>query len=220
MMTIYPPPRHQSPVHEMDGDRDPAIGDTVVVKTVSSTAAEHQLSSDSELSSVSSSPGDDLQIPTSQTHPSVYPTSDSNNSFHKRKLFRVEKRRRTSPRGQYDYTPPKRRENRQHMAEHAMRDLGTSNDHQQYYRNDHAWNQAQAQPLTDDVGEDQWDHSPRADSQGHESTTSGANGIMPKRKRKFCKRTKTGCMTCRRKKKKCGEERPQCEYNRVLLSHI
>jgi hypothetical protein len=32
-----------------------------------------------------------------------------------------------------------------------------------------------------------------------------------KRKRNFSNRTKTGCMTCRRRKKKCDEARPECE---------
>lgn len=32
-----------------------------------------------------------------------------------------------------------------------------------------------------------------------------------KRKRNFSNRTKTGCMTCRRRKKKCDEQKPECE---------
>ncbi len=32
-----------------------------------------------------------------------------------------------------------------------------------------------------------------------------------KRKRNFSNRTKTGCMTCRKRKKKCDEARPECE---------
>lgn len=32
-----------------------------------------------------------------------------------------------------------------------------------------------------------------------------------KRKRNFSNRTKTGCMTCRRRKKKCDETQPECE---------
>ncbi|KAL2872238.1 uncharacterized protein BJX67DRAFT_104353 [Aspergillus lucknowensis] len=34
--------------------------------------------------------------------------------------------------------------------------------------------------------------------------------IAPKRKRVFSNRTKTGCMTCRRRKKKCDEQHPAC----------
>ena len=33
---------------------------------------------------------------------------------------------------------------------------------------------------------------------------------MKKRKRNFSNRTKTGCMTCRKRKKKCDEGRPEC----------
>lgn len=32
-----------------------------------------------------------------------------------------------------------------------------------------------------------------------------------KRKRNFSKRTKTGCLTCRMRKKKCDEQKPECE---------
>ncbi|KAJ5768811.1 Zn(II)2Cys6 transcription factor [Penicillium odoratum] len=34
--------------------------------------------------------------------------------------------------------------------------------------------------------------------------------MAPKRKRVFSNRTKTGCMTCRRRKKKCDEQHPAC----------
>lgn len=33
----------------------------------------------------------------------------------------------------------------------------------------------------------------------------------PKRKRNFSNRTKTGCLTCRKRKKKCDEEHPICK---------
>ena len=36
--------------------------------------------------------------------------------------------------------------------------------------------------------------------------------VAPKRKRVFSNRTKTGCMTCRRRKKKCDEQHPACEF--------
>lgn len=32
-----------------------------------------------------------------------------------------------------------------------------------------------------------------------------------KRKRNFSNRTKTGCLTCRKRKKKCDEAKPECE---------
>ncbi|KAM0344570.1 hypothetical protein ACHAPU_007344 [Fusarium lateritium] len=34
-----------------------------------------------------------------------------------------------------------------------------------------------------------------------------------KRKRNFSNRTKTGCLTCRKRKKKCDEQKPECEQN-------
>ena len=39
----------------------------------------------------------------------------------------------------------------------------------------------------------------------------GAMQVAPKRKRVFSNRTKTGCMTCRRRKKKCDEQHPACK---------
>ncbi|OKP01475.1 hypothetical protein PENSUB_7465 [Penicillium subrubescens] len=39
---------------------------------------------------------------------------------------------------------------------------------------------------------------------------AGAVQVAPKRKRVFSNRTKTGCMTCRRRKKKCDEQHPAC----------
>lgn len=38
-----------------------------------------------------------------------------------------------------------------------------------------------------------------------------------KRKRNFSNRTKTGCLTCRKRKKKCDEAKPECECG--LISH-
>ena len=35
-------------------------------------------------------------------------------------------------------------------------------------------------------------------------------GELKKRKRQFANRTKTGCITCRRRKKKCDEGKPEC----------
>ncbi|CAG8188252.1 unnamed protein product [Penicillium olsonii] len=42
------------------------------------------------------------------------------------------------------------------------------------------------------------------------SSPYGPLQVAPKRKRVFSNRTKTGCMTCRRRKKKCDEQHPQC----------
>lgn len=44
--------------------------------------------------------------------------------------------------------------------------------------------------------------------------------VGPKRKRVFSNRTKTGCMTCRRRKKKCDEQHPSCKvtlFEDILL---
>lgn len=41
--------------------------------------------------------------------------------------------------------------------------------------------------------------------------------VGPKRKRVFSNRTKTGCMTCRRRKKKCDEQHPACKLQDIFL---
>ena len=101
-----------------------------------------------------------------------------------------------------------------------MHVLGTSDDQHPYYQNGHTWSQEHenSEMHPNGASEAQWDDSPGPDGQGYEH--NGANGIVPKRKRNFSNRTKTGCMTCRRRKKKCGEERPYCKYRRVLPAHL
>ncbi|KAK2864983.1 hypothetical protein FQN49_004019 [Arthroderma sp. PD_2] len=48
-------------------------------------------------------------------------------------------------------------------------------------------------------------------SSGHmQSQSPSSSQVAPKRKRVFSNRTKTGCMTCRRRKKKCDEQHPSC----------
>jgi len=48
-------------------------------------------------------------------------------------------------------------------------------------------------------------------SPGYAQERNGAMHVAPKRKRVFSNRTKTGCMTCRRRKKKCDEQHPACK---------
>ncbi|EEP80849.1 conserved hypothetical protein [Uncinocarpus reesii 1704] len=47
----------------------------------------------------------------------------------------------------------------------------------------------------------------QSQGQSHSQSSSQSG---PKRKRVFSNRTKTGCMTCRRRKKKCDEQHPAC----------
>ncbi|KIW96540.1 uncharacterized protein Z519_01931 [Cladophialophora bantiana CBS 173.52] len=60
------------------------------------------------------------------------------------------------------------------------------------------------------------DYQPRLNGQlihdqyGHPESATGAPTVAPKRKRNFSNRTKTGCMTCRQRKKKCDEAQPWC----------
>jgi hypothetical protein len=48
-------------------------------------------------------------------------------------------------------------------------------------------------------------------SPGYTQDRHGTMHVAPKRKRVFSNRTKTGCMTCRRRKKKCDEQHPACK---------
>ncbi|KAI5808916.1 hypothetical protein DFH27DRAFT_541792 [Peziza echinospora] len=47
--------------------------------------------------------------------------------------------------------------------------------------------------------------------EGSPQTPGQEGGEAKKRKRQFANRTKTGCITCRRRKKKCDEGKPECE---------
>lgn len=81
----------------------------------------------------------------------------------------------------------------------ALRRATGSMDHGDYSNaspdgDDHSMNPYSAGPFTPD----------RLDGLSHDSK---------KRKRNFSNRTKTGCLTCRRRKKKCDEQKPECKSN-------
>ena len=63
-----------------------------------------------------------------------------------------------------------------------------------------------------------WDH--QSTTNGHDQynheTHTGGTAVTPKRKRNFSNRTKTGCLTCRNRKKKCDETQPICELRSSL----
>lgn len=57
-----------------------------------------------------------------------------------------------------------------------------------------------------------------ADGYGQDQTGSGQSGN--KRKRMFSNRTKTGCKTCRSRKKKCDEAQPTCEQSLFTIAPL
>jgi hypothetical protein len=57
-------------------------------------------------------------------------------------------------------------------------------------------------------------------SPGYAPERHGAMQVAPKRKRVFSNRTKTGCMTCRRRKKKCDEQHPACKSTPTSSSSL
>ncbi|KAI9822760.1 MAG: Maltose acetyltransferase [Thelocarpon impressellum] len=67
--------------------------------------------------------------------------------------------------------------------------------------------------------DDRGSHDPRGAEYGTDRTpTSGVQVDHRRRKRVFSNRTKTGCMTCRRRKKKCDEQKPECKSPAPLPS--
>lgn len=64
--------------------------------------------------------------------------------------------------------------------------------------------------------EDDDDQNGQYDDYGTRGDSQSMDADRRKRKRVFSNRTKTGCMTCRRRKKKCDEMHPEC---RSCLSH-
>lgn len=63
---------------------------------------------------------------------------------------------------------------------------------------------------TSSPGDDDNRSSNYGNGYGQDQTSVQIQADMKKRKRNFSNRTKTGCMTCRKRKKKCDEGRPEC----------
>lgn len=84
--------------------------------------------------------------------------------------------------------------------------------------------QRESQSMDGHYHHDYDQHSPGDDDRsaypgyGQDRREMSAQSDPKKRKRNFSNRTKTGCMTCRRRKKKCDETRPECKLcNYVFL---
>lgn len=166
-------------------------------------------------------------------------------SQHKRRRSMSSEQGLHSPR-RYDYHPPKKTETQQqHMADRALHVLDTTTDQHpahSYYSTaptgqDHS-GYGYERPYNGPVGA----HSStpegrlaeafsRETSEHHYASSAtgfdhervddnkeGSQGQQPgqKRKRNFSNRTKTGCITCRGRKKKCDEGRPQCKSPMLL----
>jgi hypothetical protein len=71
-------------------------------------------------------------------------------------------------------------------------------------------------PMMGDDDDDERDSLRGMDSQSphphvHRDPVTGVQVDQKRRKRVFSNRTKTGCITCRRRKKKCDEGKPECK---------
>ena len=60
--------------------------------------------------------------------------------------------------------------------------------------------------------EDEDENAQQYGDYGMNRSSQSAMDERKRRKRVFSNRTKTGCMTCRRRKKKCDEQHPECQY--------
>lgn len=67
-------------------------------------------------------------------------------------------------------------------------------------------------PATSPDGDDRSIHAYDGQYSGDPRQDKLLQGDLKKRKRVFANRTKTGCLTCRRRKKKCDEQKPECEF--------
>lgn len=151
------------------------------------------------------------------------------NANHKRTRSALSEHSHTSRR--YDHAPPKRHDSsqqQQHTANHAL--VFNAAEHQQngYYSNssnelghyNYGGPAHNSIPKTSHEshipgeGNDMRDLNDSGDQDRYDEG-SQSPATLPagqKRKRNFSNRTKTGCMTCRTRKKKCDEGRPHCEY--------
>lgn len=122
---------------------------------------------------------------------------------------------------------------RQFLANEEARDAGAPHDHwhsRQYSMQSHITSDeqigevlqrasqsmdAQQRGGYQSPGDDDRSANPYG-NYGHDRREMSASSDPKKRKRNFSNRTKTGCMTCRRRKKKCDENRPECKSPGML----
>lgn len=142
-----------------------------------------------------------------------------------------------SPR-RYDYNPPRKEHHQQHQQQMADRALHVMDTHQPppYYqtipesverpsygydspetpegRLQEAFRQERDNPVRhgSSVGHtDHTDHEQQDLTADDGQQPIALGQTLQKRKRNFSNRTKTGCITCRQRKKKCDEGRPFCK---------
>ncbi|KAL2421275.1 hypothetical protein ABEF95_007698 [Exophiala dermatitidis] len=196
-------------------------------------AAENDLASNPEagargrLSSPQENPRRGSEL-SSQTPSSIYPHIQSKEAAgHKRKRSQSEEQERHGEQRSYEYSPSQR-PGPQHLANRALHVLVSADQNGGgYYQNGNASNQTTqtwssspsngARPTT---AENQLAEALQQETNGQEgqrgswdtehSTNCETNTGGPKRKRNFSNRTKTGCLTCRARKKKCDEQHPTC----------
>ena len=85
-------------------------------------------------------------------------------------------------------------------------------------RENHSYRQGQIRDHYGSPDDDEQRRQQYAEYNTNRSSVSGADADRAKRrKRVFSNRTKTGCMTCRKRKKKCDEAHPECKWMLLLF---
>lgn len=158
----------------------------------------------------------------------------SSNSLKRRRSGSLDQRS-TSP-SRYDQNPARMVDpHSQQMADRALHALDSANirPSHSYYASAEPDHQAQTYERAPYNGQNMSPSSAPENRPGqaysasssehlYQGTDDGRNqneGTQtgPKRKRNFSNRTKTGCLTCRERKKKCDEGRPICKSLLTLL---
>ncbi|KAL2411301.1 hypothetical protein ABEF91_002034 [Exophiala dermatitidis] len=196
-------------------------------------AAENDLASSPEagargrLSSPQDNPRRGSEL-SSQTPSSTYPPLQSKETAGpKRKRSQSEEQERYGEQHSYEYSPSQR-PGPQHLANRALHVLVSADQNGGgYYQNGSAgnqtaqtWSSSPSNPNRPTTAETRLAEALQQETDGQEgqrgswdtehSTNGETNAGGPKRKRNFSNRTKTGCLTCRARKKKCDEQHPTC----------
>ena len=126
------------------------------------------------------------------------------------RVYDLEPARVSAERADYDPHPQQlNRADRPYYTPQA--DISESHLAEALQRENRGYNSG---PRGDDFVSPEDEEDPQSQQYGdygtNRSSQSGVEVDRKRRKRVFSNRTKTGCMTCRKRKKKCDEQHPEC----------
>lgn len=130
------------------------------------------------------------------------------------RVYNLEPVRGSAERVDYDPQPQQsNRSERPYYTSHA--DVSESHLAEALQRENRGYN---SRPRDGDFVSPEEEEDPQSHHYGdygtNRSSQSGVEVDRKRRKRVFSNRTKTGCMTCRKRKKKCDEQHPECVWRR------